>query len=706
MAESTFNGQELKERLTKIIEANLKNEQFGVPQLVREMQMSHSSLHRAVKNATGLSISQFICQVRLKNAHELLKQKKASISEIAYDCGFHSVTYFNKCFHDYYGYSPGEVKNHPETEKSNTSKTNLPPSKQKKWLITSVFLTAILIILFFTHEMFDFPVLTENKSLGKTIAVLPFKNDSPDSANTYFINGLMESILNNLSNIEDLSVRSRTSVEKYRAGNKSLKEIAKELNVDYLVEGNGQKYGDEVLLNIQLIEAQSDRHLFSEQYRREIKEVKDFIDLQSEIALNIVSKINAVITPEEEQNIKEIPTESMAAYNFYLQGYEYLMLAQKQPLWQFTEECIKANELLTEAVRLDPTFSDAYRHLAHNYINNLSFFSHDNYQARKFLDTGLVLVNKALEYDKTNWGALAVKRQYYLKKGIYREASEIQKELPEKWGDNHDRHEIEFSTSYWTDDYHNAIKSFYHYVQIKPDEIPPYMIFMIASCLAEMGYPETGKKYAGEFIEQYNDSLSFYSTMALIELFSGNFQSSAKYGILANDIDSTDISAILYLLIDYTYQRNHPEIKKYLAKLENIKNSHYLWVNQDLFAGFACLETGLKNKADEYFKRAIETQQTAIEFNTPASQRFEAHIYLTAIYAALGEHDKALEYLKMVTNRKIIPKIFLIQLQYWPGTEIFRENPEFQKIFIELEARYQKEHLRIGKLLRELGEEI
>lgn len=706
MAESTFNGQEFTERLTQIIEANLKNEQFGVTQLVREMQMSHSSLHRAVKNTAGLTISQFICRVRLKNAYELLRQKKASISEIAYDCGFHSVTYFNKCFHDLYGYSPGEVKNHPEPEKNNGRKTNLSPSKQKKWMLALALLTALLIILFFTHQMFNFLVLPENKPVEKTIAVLPFKNDSPDSANAYFINGLMESILNNLSGIEDLSVRSRTSVEKYRVGNQSLREIAKELNVDYLVEGNGQKYGDEILLNIQLVEANTDRHLFSEQYRREIREVKDFIDLQSEIALSIVSKIEAEITPEEKQNIKEIPTKSMAAYNFYLQGYEYLMLAQKKPLWQFTEECIKAKELLTEAVRLDPTFSDAYRHLAHNYINNLSFFSHDNYQAQKFLDTGLVLINKALESDKTNWGALAVKRQYYLKKGMYSEAREIQRQLPKKWSDNHEIYEIEFSTSYWTDDYYNALKSFYNYVQIKPNEIPPYMINMIASCLAEMGYPETGKKYAREFIEQYNDSLSFYSTMALIELFSGNFQFSAKYGTLALSIDSTDISAIFFLLITYTYQRNHREIKKYLAKFENIEPSHYLWTNRDLFAGFACLETGLKKKANEYFERAIETQQTAIEFNTPAAQRFEAQIYLTAIYAALGEHDKALENLKMVKTRKIIPKNFLIQLQYWPGTENFRENPEFRKIFSDLETKYQKEHQRMGKLLREMGEEI
>jgi AraC-like DNA-binding protein len=130
MTGATNNGKDFVRRITEIIEANLQNEQFGVPQLVREIKMSHSSLHRAVKNATGLSISQFICQVRLKNAYELLRQKKSSISEIAYDCGFHSVTYFNKCFHDFYGFSPGEAKK--QTEPKKTIHQKLPCLHQNK----------------------------------------------------------------------------------------------------------------------------------------------------------------------------------------------------------------------------------------------------------------------------------------------------------------------------------------------------------------------------------------------------------------------------------------------------------------------------------------------------------------------------------------------------------------------------------------------
>ena len=96
-------------RVTDIIETNLTNEQFGVSELAREVGMSRSNLHRKVKSASKTSVSQFIRKERLKRAMELLKQTSSTASEVAYKVGFGSVTYFTKCFHDYYGFPPGEV---------------------------------------------------------------------------------------------------------------------------------------------------------------------------------------------------------------------------------------------------------------------------------------------------------------------------------------------------------------------------------------------------------------------------------------------------------------------------------------------------------------------------------------------------------------------------------------------------------------------
>lgn len=118
------------DQLTGIIEANLTNDRFGVSELAREIQMSCSSLHRKVKDAAGITVSQFICRVRLRKASELLTMESSTISETAFECGFHSVTYFTKCFRDFYGTSPGQYKRDEAHKKSeNANQTGI----KKMW---------------------------------------------------------------------------------------------------------------------------------------------------------------------------------------------------------------------------------------------------------------------------------------------------------------------------------------------------------------------------------------------------------------------------------------------------------------------------------------------------------------------------------------------------------------------------------------------
>jgi TolB-like protein len=189
--------------------------------------------------------------------------------------GFIVLLTLPNVFSDFYGYPPGEAGKHDETEEIPADFQKKNPINYKKWTLITVLVLAILIpVAAVTYNIFSNKILaSKTVEPEKTIAVLPFKNDSRDTTNAYFINGLMESILNNLSNTPDFNVRSRTSVENYRNTTKSLPEIAKELGVNYIIEGSGQKYGDLVVLNIQLLEANTDRHLLSKQYRREVKEV-------------------------------------------------------------------------------------------------------------------------------------------------------------------------------------------------------------------------------------------------------------------------------------------------------------------------------------------------------------------------------------------------------------------------------------------------
>ncbi|HBE43331.1 MAG TPA: hypothetical protein DDW27_19445, partial [Bacteroidales bacterium] len=166
-------------------------------------------------------------------------------------------------------------------------------------------------------------VLESIEEYEKSVAVLPFINDSPDQENTYFINGVMEEILNNLQKIKDLRVISRTSVEQYRDQKKPISEIAQELGVNYIVEGSGQKYGSSFRLRAQLIMAAKETHLWGESFQSEINDVKDIFNIQIMIAKSLAEELKAVMSPEEKQRIEKIPATDLAVFEEYLKARSY-----------------------------------------------------------------------------------------------------------------------------------------------------------------------------------------------------------------------------------------------------------------------------------------------------------------------------------------------------------------------------------------------
>jgi adenylate cyclase len=196
-------------------------------------------------------------------------------------------------------------------------------------------------------------IFSGGSSLEKSIAVLPFKNDSNDEENTYFINGILEEILTNLQVIKELRVLSRTSVEQYRNQTKSIPQIARELGVNYIVEGSAQKYGNHIRLRVQLIMAAKESHLWAKSYQEEIKEVKDIFQMQSQIAEAIAGELNAAITPKEKELIQRVLTDNMEAYDAYILG--------RHNWRKFTPgDLEKALEYFNTAVEKDNNFALAW----------------------------------------------------------------------------------------------------------------------------------------------------------------------------------------------------------------------------------------------------------------------------------------------------------------------------------------------------------
>ena len=208
-----------------------------------------------------------------------------------------------------------------------------------------------------------------NPAPDKSIAVLPFENRSDDKANAYFADGIQDEILTRLSKIADLKVISRTSTQHYKSAPENLPEIAKQLGVAHILEGSVQKSGDAVRVNVQLIKAANDSHLWADTFDRKLT---DIFSVESEVAKAIADQLQAHLTGHEEQVIAAKPTDNPEAYDAYLRGLAYtLKTATNTPA-----HYLGAQKYLREAVRLDPKFALAWALLssvdARGYISRES----------------------------------------------------------------------------------------------------------------------------------------------------------------------------------------------------------------------------------------------------------------------------------------------------------------------------------------------
>ena len=197
-----------------------------------------------------------------------------------------------------------------------------------------------------------------SSSSDKSIAVLPFENLSADKENAFFADGIQDDILTSLAQIEGLRVISRTSVMNYR-GEKSahnLKAISKALDVGNVLEGSVRRDGDRVVVNVQLIDARHDRHLWAKRYDRPLE---DSLGLQGELAREIAEALRATLTPEEAARVKLKPTNNAQAYDLYLQARHYEFKPDT-----FLQDYRTAEQLYVQAITLDPNFALAHARLA------------------------------------------------------------------------------------------------------------------------------------------------------------------------------------------------------------------------------------------------------------------------------------------------------------------------------------------------------
>jgi len=256
------------------------------------------------------------------------------------------------------------------------------PSKLNAFIFGG--LIVVILSVFFYQRLYVED--TRGSASYKSIAVLPFTTFSNEQEDLFFTDGVHDDILMQLAKIGDLKVISRTSVIRYRDTQKSMREIAGELNVANILEGSVRRAGDRIRIVAQLIKANTDEHLWAETYDRDYN---DIFTIQSDVAQKIASALKATLTQDEKSLIELVPTENMEAYDYYLKGNYFWYNSDN------LEGLEKAVEMYQSAVEIDPAYAQAYARLSVVHVELYEDIDWDPTTER--LEKGKAALDKAFE---------------------------------------------------------------------------------------------------------------------------------------------------------------------------------------------------------------------------------------------------------------------------------------------------------------------
>lgn len=676
-------------KLEQIIKDNLSNEKFGVGELSEEIGMSRSTLLRKLKSEQGLSAGQLIRQVRLQEAKKLLQDTEQNISEIAYAVGFSGASYFIKCFRDAYGVSPGDFQKKPEAIPATAAQKSPAitahhqhTTPAKKHTLRNILLLLIMILV---ASWFIF--LKQASPTDKSIAVLPFENNSPDQSNLYIVNGVADAVLDHLQKIHDLKVISRTSVEKYRKNERTIKEISEELDTRYLVEGSGQKIGNRILLNIRLVDGHNDRQIWSEAYERDLE---DIFALQRDIASSIVTQVKARITPEEKKQLEKLLTSNLEAYDDFMQGQEHLLAGTQEGL----ENCFPYFE---DAIEKDPQFARAYSSLAIAYYYLDIFKSEKTHHEKVHIHA-----EKAYLLDPTLSQALLAKAFSYINQRDYSTAVTYLEKALEIHPNS------AFILNYLSNFYNTYIPNTAKYLEysLKGMELDraandsseiSFSYLHLGNALMQNGFLKEALHHINKSLEYNNNNIYSHYVKAYIKFaLSQDLQSVHTDLLNVLQMDTSRLDVIQEVAKSYFNLQDYPNAWKYYNRLLQSREDQNmsLFIHENIKIAWVCKQLGDKKKEEELLAEYLNFVNTDQSIYQP--------MLLSAYYAYTNQPDSALEQLNLFAQNN--------DYHYWvnyipdqPYYRDLRENKEFIQIMKKLKNKFWSRHEEIRKQLKNEG---
>ncbi|WP_297693099.1 hypothetical protein [uncultured Eudoraea sp.] len=516
--------------------------------------------------------------------------------------------------------------------------------------------------LFFAESKIDF-----GKSEA-SIAVLPFKNDSPDEKNVYFCDGITEGVRDNLSRVPSLSVISRTSVEQFRENPSSVAEIAKKLGVQYILEGSVLRLEDRSIIRARLIYAPEERNMWSEEFDRELE---DIFSVLAEVTAQIAQKLERTIAPEVMKNIEYVPTDDLIAYDYYLQGSEYL---NNYGQGGHTENLEKADLLFKLSLDRDSTFAQAYVQQARIFREQHQFEFFNN---ESLVDSMLLLCNKAISLDPNLADAYWLRGAFYddFLYDLPRANEDLNRAL--ELNPNHTGAIVQLA---WLNFVHNreivnALRLLKKLEKLDRSESGLLGTYIsLAELYWDLWEHEEAFRYLDKAID-INPGLNGLKAWFLVQ--QGKIEEAIE--LIANRGDSLGKFAALgffhLLLEDYDEALRYYEAWENAARRDGIEQVSELrdWHR------YGQVLVAMDKEAE-----GIEMMEYQLELNKKLLLNFQqAHsVYYedAGIYAFLGKEELALEYLRKFDsiNRWDDGKLHFIQRD--PQFDNIRENEEFKAI--------------------------
>jgi len=514
--------------------------------------------------------------------------------------------------------------------------------EQRKSKILIRFLPVIAIITVIAAILFGFLKFGTKKNstpdnLEKSLAVLPLQYLSEDQSKQYIADGILDAITGHLSNIEGLRVMPRTSVEQYRGTTKTAKEIGKELDVSYLIEGNLLIVDDKLSITIQLVVAKDEAHTYYNEYKRDYK---DIIAVQSEVAQTVASEIEVAITPEILDRIQKIPTQNPQAYDSYLKGrdafFRFYMNRNRADL-------DRSIQLFDQAINSDSTFAAPYAWLGRAIEYQIGQKIYIDYDENAII----YLCNKALSLDPYLSDGYWIRGRYYRNIGEFQRAIEDLKKAVEINPNNVLAYRYLGSTYFLNRDYVKALRNLKEAEKLERGNELTQLYSDIGQLYTSIGEFENAEKYFKESLRLQPNFIEGYRNLIWAYIRQGKFDTAHNYAqkllsLYPDNMDSYSMMAETLLNL-----RKYDEAEVYYRKWEakSTESGEKVLFNRHRFALILWMN-GKKEEATKLFYEHMEVCGNSIRRGGLYGKTLAAYD-LAGIQAILGDKEEAYNWLRI-----------------------------------------------------------